>query len=301
MGEQTWRDIYFTSRDGLRLHARHYPAPGSARRPLVCLPGLTRNARDFHVLARWLPNPNRHRRAVYAIDYRGRGLSEHDPDWKNYTPYIESLDLLDLMAREELHDVALLGTSRGGIIAMILAALRPAAFGVAILNDIGPIIERDGIARIVGYVGRTPLPPDWEDATRLIKDMNRADFPVVRDEEWSEVARQWFNDENGLPSSSYDPALAKSFSNVSGDTDLPPMWEQFQALATRPTLAIRGENSDILSAATLAEMQARQPDMKALTIDGQGHAPLLRDQPTIMAIEDFLAETDATAQANIAS
>jgi len=292
MVEQSWRDIFYTSHDGLRLHARHYPAHGSARRPVVCLPGLTRNARDFHVLARWLSNPNRHRRPVYSIDYRGRGASEWDTDWRNYTPYTETLDVLDLMAKEELHDVAIIGTSRGGIIAMILAALRPATFGVAILNDIGPVLNRDGIARIVGYVGRTPVPADWDDAARMLREMNRTDFPSVREEEWREVAAQLWNSENGLPCQGYDPALSKAFSNVGGDTDIPPMWDQFTALTTRPTLAIRGENSDILSADTLEEMQTRVPDMKTWVVPGQGHAPLLRDQPTIMAIEDFLAETD---------
>ncbi|MBI1386211.1 MAG: alpha/beta fold hydrolase [Rhizobiales bacterium] len=287
-----WHDIFFTVRDGLRLHARHYPAHASPRRPLVCLPGLTRNARDFHRIAERLSDPNRHRRAVYALDYRGRGLSDHDPDWKNYSPYIEALDVLDFLSMQRLHDVAILGTSRGGIIAMIIATLRPTAIGAAILNDIGPVIERDGLARIIGYVGKVPVPETWQEARDLVREMNRRDFPSLSNDDWMAVARQMFNDDNGAPASSYDRALSRAFSNLDLEGPIPQMWPQFRALARNPVLAIRGANSDILSEATLERMVAEAPDLRAHRVAGEGHAPLLRDAPTITAIEEFLFKTD---------
>ena len=165
---QTWTDIHFTSRDGLRLYARHYPVPGSQRRPVVCLAGLTRNCRDFHDLASALARADDWGRDVYTIDCRGRGRSQYDTDWKNYSILVELNDVLDFMTMRGLSRAAMVGTSRGGLIAMLMAALRPNALGAVVLNDIGPVIERDGLSRIVAYVGRVPLPADWEEATELV-------------------------------------------------------------------------------------------------------------------------------------
>ena len=289
---QAWRDVYFTVRDGLRLHARHYPAPGSTRRPLLCLPGLTRNSQDFHRLAKDLGDPRGHRRAVFAIDYRGRGLSEHDKDWKNYAPLVECLDVLDLMAMEGLHDCAVLGTSRGGLIAMILALMQPGAIGTVILNDIGPEIEKAGLTRIVGYVGKVPVPIDWREATAIVHSMNRRFFTGLSEADWEAFARASFLDLNGLPAPSYDPAIARTMSISDIAAGVPTMWPQFDALCRLPLLAIRGENSDILSPATLQKMQERHTRMQSLTVPGQGHAPLLIDEPTIGEISDFLIDTD---------
>ena len=135
--------------------------------------------------------------------------------------------------------------------------LRPNALGAAVLNDIGPVIEREGLARIVAYVGRVPLPADWKEATELVHEMNRRQFTAIPAEEWADIARQVFNDDNGLPASAYDPQLAKAISMMDGPT--PELWPQFAALTHVPVLAIRGENSDILSPKTLAEMSARHP------------------------------------------
>lgn len=288
---QTWHDIYFTSRDGLRLYARHYPSPGSLRRPLVCLAGLTRSSRDFHDLANALVAHPDSTRDVYALDYRGRGRSQSDPNWKNYSLLVELNDVLDFMTMKGLSQAAVLGTSRGGLIAMLMAVLRPCALGCVVLNDIGPVIERDGLARIVAYVGRIPLPADWDEATKLVSGMNKRYFPAVPDEQWAEVARQFFNDDNGLPAPGYDPNLSKSFSLMDGPA--PELWPQFAALARLPVLALRGENSDILSAKTLSEMRNRHPRLEVLTVRGQGHAPLLKDAATIGAISDFLSRCEA--------
>jgi pimeloyl-ACP methyl ester carboxylesterase len=287
---QNWNDIHYTSRDGLRLYARHYPAPGSAHRPVVCLAGLTRNCRDYHDLASALAAAGETARDVYTLDYRGRGRSQYDPDWKNYSILIELNDVLDFMTMKGLDRAAIIGTSRGGLITMLMGVLRPNALGAVVLNDIGPVIEREGLARIIAYVGRIPLPADWKEATELVTEMNRRQFTTVSAEQWAEFARQLFNDDNGLPAPAYDPALAKAISVMDGPT--PELWPQFTALAHVPLLAIRGENSDILSEATFAEMRARHPRLTAFTARGQGHAPLLKDVASINAIGEFLARTD---------
>jgi pimeloyl-ACP methyl ester carboxylesterase len=290
---QAWRDIHFSCRDGLRLYARHYPAPGSIRRPVICLAGLTRNTRDFHRLALELFDPRGHRRDVYCLDMRGRGRSEHDPDWKNYTPLIEALDVLDFMTLQGLHDTAIIGTSRGGLLAMIIALMRPAALGAVVLNDIGPVIERNGLARIAGYVGRMPLPPSWPEAAARVRDIMKRQFTGIRDEEWLELARTWYNDENGLPSPSYDAAIANSIRIADIGSDLPEMWEQFAALSRIPLMVIRGESSDLLSPATVQRMARAHPSLVSHVVPKQGHAPLLRDAPTIGVIADFLAQADS--------
>jgi pimeloyl-ACP methyl ester carboxylesterase len=292
---QSWRDIRFSARDGLRLYARHYPAPssvpGSVRRPVLCLAGLSRNSRDFHHLATALASHAEAARDVYALDSRGRGLSEHDRDWKNYSLLVELNDALDFMTMKGLHGAAVIGTSRGGVIAMMMAVLRPGAIGAAVLNDIGPVIEPEGLARITAYIGRMPVPADWEEAARVVYEMNMRQFPAVPAADWAEQARAWFNeDDNGLPALGYDPDLAKALSVMDGP--LPELWPQFGALAQIPVLAIRGENSDILSTGTFDEMRARHPRLKAFTVRGQGHAPLLTDAPTLSAIQAFLQRSD---------
>lgn len=296
---QSWTDIHYTSRDGLRLYARHYPVPGSLRRPVVCLAGLTRNSRDFHDLATALARRDETGRDVYCLDYRGRGRSQHDPDWKNYSVLVELNDALDFMAMKGLDRAAVVGTSRGGLIAMLMGVLRPGAMGAVVLNDIGPVIEREGLARIVAYVGRVPLPANWQEATELTYEMNRRQFTAVPADQWEDVARQLFNDDNGLPASAYDPQLAKAISVMDGPT--PELWPQFAALSHVPVLVVRGENSDILGARTLVEMQARHPRLAAFTVRGQGHAPLLKDAPSIGTIASFLARTDGEAYAPLRS
>ncbi|MCL4765051.1 MAG: alpha/beta hydrolase [Hyphomicrobiaceae bacterium] len=285
-----WNDFTFSARDGLRLYARRYPAPGSHLRPVLCLPGLTRNSRDFHDIAMALSSGER-ARAVYALDSRGRGSSQYDRDWRNYAVPIEMLDVEDLVTLLGLESPAIIGTSRGGLVAMVLAAAQPTAVGAVVLNDIGPVIERGGLIRIAGYVGSMPLPSSWEDAANMVAEMNRRAFPAVRQDQWAEIARQWFNEANGRPAPGYDPNLARSFSVTDGP--IPALWPQFMALARVPLLVIRAENSDILSAATVQQMRARHPQCASLTVAGQGHAPLLKDAETIAAIAGFLADVDA--------
>ena len=285
-------EIYFTARDGLKLHARCYPAAGSARRPVLCLPGLTRNGRDFHDLAVALSQQSAAApRTVYTFDYRGRGLSEFDPQWQDYTVPIELLDVLDFMTLVGLTDAAVIGTSRGGIITMLMAAAQPTTIGAAVLNDIGPVIEHDGLVRISGYVGRMPLPISWTDAAKMVRDLNRRHFPDVPEQQWEEVARQWYNERNGKPAPGYDQKLANALSVLF--EPLPALWPQFEALKRVPVLVVRGENSDVLAEGTVDEMRRRHPALASITVANQGHAPLLKDGPTIEAIRQFLVATDA--------
>ncbi len=281
---------YFSARDGLRLHARCYEAPASRRRPVLCLAGLTRNSRDFHDLAVAL-STGPAARTVWALDSRGRGLSEHDKNWRNYAIPVETQDAIDLAIVAGLHRASIVGTSRGGLIAMVLAAAQPSFIGAVVLNDIGPVIERDGLARIAGYVGRMPLPGSWKDAADLVAGMSQRQFPAVPPERWEEVARAWFNEKNGRPAPGYDPAIGRSIPVTAAP--IPALWPQFMALSGVPMLAVRGANSDILSEATHLEMQRRHPDCASLVVAGQGHAPLLKDAPTIVAIARFLSTVDA--------
>lgn len=294
---QRFEEIYFTQRNGLKLYARHYRArhtspesAGRRLRPVFCLAGLTRNSRDFHEIALDLSEGSR-ARDVFTLDSRGRGLSEYDADWRNYTVPAEMQDALDFMMARGLEGAAILGTSRGGLIAMVMAAAQPSFLGPVILNDIGPVIERDGLSRIASYVGRTPLPRDWKEAAAMVRDMNANAFTAVAEAEWEPIARQLFNDKNGRPAPGYDSKLGQAFSSIDGA--IPPLWAQFDALMRTPVMVIRGLNSDLLSAATINAMRQRHPDLTELAIAGQGHAPWLRDKASIDEVRLFLDRTDS--------
>jgi pimeloyl-ACP methyl ester carboxylesterase len=289
-------DMPFIARDGLKLYARRYTARDSSaqrRRSVLCLPGLTRNGRDFHDLAITLSSVPGAARDVYALDYRGRGLSQYDPDWRNYAVPIEMLDVADFITCASLTGCAIVGTSRGGLIAMLLAAAQPTSFGPVVLNDIGPVIERGGLARISAYAGRIPLPGSWAEATKLVRDMNIRAFPAVPNDKWEQVARQWFNERNGRPAPGYDPKIGNSLSVLDGP--VPALWPQFEAMKTHPMMVLRGENSDILLTATVDEMRRRHPVFTDMVVKGQGHAPLLADKTSMMGISAFLEATDDVA------
>lgn len=288
-----FEEIRFTTRDGLRLYGRRYRASLEAgRRPVLCLAGLTRNSRDFHVMAEALASHPHSPRDVYTLDARGRGMSEHDTDWRNYAVPVEMLDAIDFMTRCELSDVAVVGTSRGGLVAMVMAAAQPSTIGAVVLNDIGPVIEMDGLLRIAGYVGRTPLPSSWDHAGKIAQELNARHFPSISDEGWREISRQWFNEKNGRPVASYDPKVSRSLSVLDGP--MPALWAQFGALRRIPAMVIRGANSDLLSEKTVSQMAERHPNLVSHVVPDEGHAPLLQDAPTLEAIGAFLARADAT-------
>lgn len=291
-GARNWRDITITARDGITLYGRHYPAPRTNCRPVLCLAGLTRNSRDFHVLATALSSEQGRARDVFTFDCRGRGQSANAPDWKDYIVPVEMLDVQDFMASQHLDDVALIGTSRGGLIAMAMAAVQPSLIGAVILNDIGPIIDKFGLMRISNYVSQMPTPRTWEDATHYLLQGVGHMFPDVGEEEWADIARQWYNERNGRPVVGYDPQIMRTFSQETGE--LPDLWPLFRALKRVPCLVIRGALSDLLSQATVEQMCRQHPQCSAIEVPRQGHAPLLRDKPTLQAISKFLAEADDT-------
>jgi pimeloyl-ACP methyl ester carboxylesterase len=292
-------DIYYRSHDDLLLYVRRYGSRNLPGRPLLCLPGLTRNGRDFHGIAAMLAAHPSNPRAVYCLDYRGRGRSEWDKDWRNYSAYVELLDVASFLTLEDLSDIAILGTSRGGIIAMLLAVMRPQAIGCAVLNDIGPVIETSGLARIMGYAGKIPIPRDWGEAVQIVRDMNKRHFTALDNAGWDTLARQLFNEVDGKPAASYDPNVGKALSEVDIARPVPDMWEHFESLRHRPLMVLRGENSDLLSAATVQDMQARHPNLTPVLIRNEGHAPLLLDRFSQRLIADFLAGADKSWQPSV--
>lgn len=289
--DHDFTEIYFTGRDSLRLYGRHYRALApSGARPVVCLAGLTRNSRDFHTVALALSRGSTPARDVFTLDTRGRGFSESDKNWKNYAVPIELQDVIDYMTMLGLRDAGFIGTSRGGLITMVLGAVQPSLVGAVVLNDIGPVIETDGLARIAGYVGRIPLPKNWSEAARIVRDLTQRDFPNLTDDDAEAIARQLFNEKNGKPVTGYDPKLAKCLSVLDGP--MPKLWPQFEALKRVPLMVVRGGNSDLLSEQTIEDMRRIHPRMTSITVAGEGHAPLLRDAPTISEIAAFFAKTD---------
>ena len=286
--------LFFRVRDGLKLHITSYRARHPTGRPVICLPGLTRNGRDFRDVAHFLSNNSHAQRDVHTIDYRGRGLSEWDSNWKNYAVPIEALDVIDVLAALNIHQAAFIGTSRGGIITMVMAGLQPTAIGACILNDIGPVVESDGLIRISSYVGRIPLPRTWSEATNSVRDLNRKKFPAIPDEMWDDIARQWYNEKKGRPAPGYDPELKNALSVLDGP--MPTLWPQFQALTRVPVMVIRGERSDILLTKTVEQMRERHPMFESFTVLGQGHAPFLKDKLSLEAIATFLQSSDRGAE-----
>ena len=293
-GEAAPRDVHYRSFDGLTLHAVEYGPRMSPWLPVVCLPGLSRNARDFRDLAVHL-STHRHRpRRVIAFDYRGRGGSAFDKDQANYNPLTEMTDILDGMSALDIARAVVVGTSRGGIIAMMMGVGRPAVIAGVVLNDIGPAIEPVGLARIKSYVGRTPAPEDWSDAVAILKRLHGAQFTALGDDDWQAFAKMTYRDVDGRPAGDYDPALARTLDGIEFDRPLPSLWKEFATLAAVPVLAIRGENSDLLSAATLDEMGRIHAGLETITVAGEGHPPLLR-HALLQRISAFVTGVEGSA------
>ena len=271
--------------DGLQLYYRDYAGPQSAVTPVLCLAGLTRNTRDFEDIAGHIAGSRR----VIAADMRGRGRSAYDPKWENYSIPVETGDVLALLAALQLPKVIVLGTSRGGLLASVLAAMKPDVLGGVILNDVGPEIDPRGIARIAGYVGKSdPRPPSWAAAIDGMKTINGGLFDMP-DSEWMRMARATFRDEDGLPVLDYDSKIGDATRAQMAQPQAIDPWMLFNAYAKIPLLVVRGANSDLLSTETVAKMRAVKQDMEAVDVPGRGHAPLLNEPASIAAIDAFLA------------
>lgn len=280
---------FVLSADGLRLHARCI-GPQSSMLPIVCLPGLTRTAEDFDVLAAALAKGHPPRRVI-AVDYRGRGLSDYDRDPANYNPVVEMADVVTMLTALDALPAIFIGTSRGGTLIMLFAATQPAIVAAAVLNDIGPVIEPKGLVRIKGYVGHLPQPNDFTDAAAILRQLFGSQFPKLTDADWLASAHRAFKDENGRLVPTYDVALARTLDGVTPDMPAPTLWPQFDALVNVPVMVIRGLLSDLLSAQTVEAMRARHPSLRVVEVADQGHAPLLADTETIARISDFIATT----------
>ncbi len=271
----------------VRLHALDYAAPAGGERllPVVCLPGLARSADDFDRVARALQADGRR---ILALDYRGRGQSDWDPDWRRYDFDVEQDDIAAQLADAGVAQALFVGTSRGGLHTMRIAARRPGVVFGAVLNDIGPKIEHAGLLRIKRYIGKLPPIPSMREAIALMRMTAGVDFSGVSAQEWDAYARLTFIEKDGKVFLRYDPELSHTLDSIKPDVAPEEHWDDFAALSVVPILAIRGANSDILSPEVFDEMARRAPRLEQVLVDGQGHAPLLLDQSTISRIADFV-------------
>ncbi|WP_428332083.1 alpha/beta fold hydrolase [Novosphingobium sp.] len=270
----TWQ-----SRDGLALSARDYRGD-PARSTVVCLPGLTRNARDFEDLAAAIAQPGGKfgGRRVICPDLRGRGLSAYSPDSATYNPAQYLDDTLLMLADLGVEPFVAIGTSLGGLLTLLLASVAPSRIAGAVLNDIGPDIDPAGLARIRGYVGVAQSYPDWDTAARALAGAQADIYPDAAPADWLRLARRMMREKAGAIVFDYDMAIAEPFAAADGTTPAPDLWPLFDTLAGRPLLVVRGGVSDILSRETADAMVARHQGAQLLTLPGIGHAPTL-DEP----------------------
>ena len=280
--------VFVTASDGLRLHVRCHGRHVAGALPVVCLPGLTHTAAHFEPLAMALASDPARPRRVIALDYRGRGLSDYDPDPANYNVQTELADVLAVTAALDCQPAVFVGTSRGGILSMLLATVRPEIIAGVVLNDIGPVIEIEGLMHIKSYVGKLPRLHTFEQGAGILRRLFETQFPKLSADEWLAAARRTFKEDEGRLVPTYDIALAKTLEGIDAEHPLPPLWDAFDALAKVPVMAIRGANSELLSAETLQAMAARHPALETLEVPDQGHPPLLAEAEVIARIADFV-------------
>ncbi|MFE0013861.1 alpha/beta fold hydrolase [Mesorhizobium sp. NPDC059054] len=287
----SFSDFFYSSPDGLKLHARIYGEQNQDTLPVVCLPGLTRNARDFHELALYLSTEAKTQRRVVSFDYRGRGQSAYDPNLSNYTVGVEANDILAGLDQLDIKEAAFIGTSRGGLIVHLLGVLRPTILKAIVLNDVGPALEIAGLAHIKSYLGKAPQPQNIGEAVEAQRAAHGQDFPALNTADWQRMVAAIYRDEDGKLVTDFDPRLVETLAGVDLSKPLPTLWPQFEALGNVPILAIRGSNSRLLSEATMNEMARRHSRLRTVTVQGQGHAPFLETGNLPKAIADFIDET----------
>jgi pimeloyl-ACP methyl ester carboxylesterase len=285
------RSVFVTAQDGLRLHVREYGSRIAPALPVVCLPGLARTVADFAALAPALAN-GRSARRVIAIDSRGRGQSDYDSNADNYNLAIELGDVVTVLTALEIGPAVFVGSSRGGILTMLLGVAHPIAIAAAVLHDIGPVIEPKGLARIKSYVGKLPQLRSFNEGAEILRRLFDAQFPKLSAEQWLAAAQRGWRMDGGELVPTYDVRLARTLAEFDIERPLPPLWNEFDALARVPILVIRGANSDILSAATVTAMQVRHPAMESVEVADQGHVPLLEGS-VVARIVEFVAKCDA--------
>lgn len=286
MTAEGYTEHYFHAQDDLRLYYRDYGDRRSTRTALLCLPGLTRNAKDFHDFAQQQSASRR----VICFDFRGRGRSACDPEPANYQPAVYLSDLQHLLAVTHLNRVIVLGTSMGGIMAMAMAAAMPTVLAGVILNDVGPDVSETGRQRIAGYIGNPIYAPDYEAAMATLQKTYAPAYPKLGRDAWMRITRATFTEDTtrGGLRLDYDLSITMALREQARQP-LPDLWPLFRALCHVPVLALRGALSDILTADTLIRMKREHAGMTAVTIPDVGHVPQLDEPEAAVAIDAFLA------------
>jgi pimeloyl-ACP methyl ester carboxylesterase len=283
-----WSDGYWWSNDGLRLHYRHF-AGDPSRPPILCIPGLTRNARDFEAVAARLAGDWR----VICVELRGRGESAYAKDPMTYVPLTYLQDIEALIRELKLDRIVLFGTSLGGIITMLLAMSGGGRIAGALLNDIGPDLDPRGLDRIRAYVGRSQSWPTWLHAARFFAEAQRDRYPDWALDQWLVFAKRLCRlTPNGRIALDYDMRIAEPLKLPGGEAGF-DMWRAFEGLRGIPSLVVRGGLSDLLAPATVERMLAENEAMEAVTVARSGHAPTLEEPEAVAAIDRLLARLSA--------
>lgn len=279
--------------DELTLYVRDYaPLLPETGLPVICLHGLTRNSRDFEIVA---PRIAALGRRVLAVDMRGRGQSANDPDPAHYVPAVYAQDVMHLMDTLEIPRAVFVGTSMGGLITLVIAANAPDRIAASVLNDVGPVLSIEGLSRIAGYVGRVQPVESWEEAAGAVRAVNGSAFPERLDDDafWLAFARRTFRErDDGKLEFDYDPHIALAFADFDEEAPPPDLTPLFDALAQKPMLSVRGAISDLFSEEAVAFMRERKPDLDTVTVEAIGHAPMLDEPEAWDALLDFLAKVD---------
>lgn len=285
-----YKQIHYQSNDGLMLFARDYEVAPSKLAPLLCLPGLTRNSRDFETIAPWLAQTRR----VITADFRGRGLSQYAGDPTTYRPDMELADMISLLNFLKIERAAIIGTSRGGIVGMLMAAFSPDRLAGLFLNDVGPVFDIAGLLRIRSYLGVQGRFATWDAAITSLKASNSG-FETLAEREWQAFAERLFKRVDGLPQADYDPALALTFPSVEDIAAgrVANLWEIFASTEGLPVSVVRGQHSDLLSPGTVEAMKQKNAGLDASVIPDRGHAPFLDEAPAKEAIMRWLRRVDA--------
>lgn len=272
---------YFQSSDGLNVFYRDFGGQNDGT-PVICLPGLTRNSRDFDDLAHRVSN----RRRVITIDFRGRGYSDYDPDWKNYHPLTYVSDVWMLLDILNIPRVIVVGTSLGGLCSMLMAAECSDRVAGVIMNDIGPDINPAGLARIAEYTGRLPPVSSWSAAAQQTKEIYGHCLPGLSDEDFDVMARRAYREIDGQIRLDIDVNIGRAIREVGAQKGDP--WQLFAALSDTPVTLLWGVMSDVLTEDITDKMKAAKSDLKVVAVPGRGHVPLLDEPECLAAIDSFL-------------
>lgn len=284
---ENYRDYSYRSADDrLDLYARDYHGNGGGT-PILMMHGLTRNSADFENIAEILRDKHR----LIIPDQRGRGRSDYDNNPGNYTPLVYVQDMFALLRSLDIEQVILMGTSMGGLIAMLMVAHQHSVAQALILNDIGPEVDPNGLARLQNYVGKPVDIASWQDAADHCRKTNETAFPDYGDDDWMAFARRtFFANESSIPQLAYDLEISQGVEGDEPSAAPADLWTVWHVLTDMSMLVVRGQNSDILSSATLQKMKAgHRGYIRAIDVPGRGHAPMLDEPEAVVAIQKFLS------------